>query len=77
MKTIKTLAAAAVLSALSFGAFAAQPSYNTASQTTYPSATFSVTDTEAGSNIQPGSQNTGRSTDDAFNAKTLVAGEWY
>ena len=77
MKTIKTLAAATVLSALSFGAFAAQPSYNTASQTTYPSATVSVTDTEAGSNIQPGSQNTGRSTDDAFNAKTLVAGEWY
>lgn len=34
MKTIKTLAAATVLSALSFGAFAAQPSYNTASQTT-------------------------------------------
>lgn len=77
MKKIKILAAATVLSALSFGAFAAQPSYNTASQTTYPSATFNAADIEAGSNIQPGLQNTGRSTDDAFDVHTLVAGEWY
>ncbi|SFQ98269.1 MULTISPECIES: hypothetical protein [unclassified Enterobacter] len=76
MNTIKTVAAAAVLSALSFGAFAA-PVYNTVSDTSKPTASFHATDIEAGSNIQPGAQSTGRSMDDAFDAHTLVAGEWY
>lgn len=76
MNTIKTVAAAAVLSALSFGAFAT-PVYNTVSDTSKPTASFHATDIEAGSNIQPGAQSTGRSMDDAFDAHTLVAGEWY
>nr|WP_318381917.1 hypothetical protein [uncultured Enterobacter sp.] len=77
MNTLKTVAAATVLSALSFGVFAATPAYNTASDTNKPTASFHATDIEAGSNIQPGAQSTGRSMDDAFNVKTLVAGEWY
>lgn len=77
MKTFKTIAAAAVLSALSFGVFAADTAYTPASDTTKPSATFQAKDIEAGSNIQPGAPSTGRSADDAFNVKMLVAGEWY
>lgn len=77
MNTFKTVAAATVLSALSFGVFAAAPAYNIASDTTKPTASFHATDIEAGSNIQPGAQSTGRSMDDAFDAHTLVAGEWY
>ncbi|TNV22138.1 hypothetical protein FH968_04500 [Buttiauxella sp. B2] len=83
MKTIKYTAAAVVLSVVSFGAFAAQPaatttlaSTTTAAQTE-PSATWHATDIEAGSNIQPAAQSTGRSMDDAFDVHTLVAGEWY
>ena len=69
MKNIKIATAAVVLSALSFGVFAATPAnQSTASH---------VTTVEAGSNIAPGAQSTGRSTDDAFNVHTLVAGEWY
>ena len=83
MKTIKYTAAAAVLSVISFGAFAAQPATtttltsNTATTQTAPSSTWHATDIEAGSNIQPGAQSTGRSMDDAFDVHTLVAGEWY
>lgn len=83
MKTIKYTATAVVLSVISFGAFAAQPTTTTtlasttvATQTT-PSNTWHATDIEAGSNIQPGAQSTGRSMDDAFDVHTLVAGEWY
>lgn len=83
MKNIKYIAATLVFSVISFGAFAAQPVTTTtvASSTTAlqtgPSATWHATDIEAGSNIQPGAQSTGRSMDDAFNVHTLVAGEWY
>lgn len=83
MKTIKYTATAVVLSVISFGAFAAQPTTTTtlASTTvatqTAPSNTWHATDIEAGSNIQPGAQSTGRSMDDAFDVHTLVAGEWY
>lgn len=75
MKTIKYIAAATILSVLSFGAFAAQTITATAVQA--PSQTQHATDIEAGSNIAPGAQSTGRSMDDAFNVYTLVAGEWY
>ena len=75
MKNIKYAAVAVVLSVVSFGAFAAQPTTATRTQTA-PSATWNVSDVEAGSNIQPGALSTGRSTDDAFNVHTLVAGEW-
>lgn len=68
MKKIKTAAVAVVLSALSFGVFAAQPAA-TASQT-------NITNIEAGSNMVPVSQSTQGSNDNAFNAHTLVAGEW-
>ena len=66
MKKIKTAAAAAmVLSALSFGVFAAdRTGISTAS------------DVEAGSIIAPASQSTGQSMNDAFDVHTLVAGEW-
>mgnify|MGYP000896336034 FL=1 len=77
MKRFKTIAAAAVLSALSFGVFAADAAYIPASDTSKPTASFHAKDIEAGSNIQPGAQSTGRSADDAFNVETLVAGEWY
>lgn len=76
MKTFKTIAAAAVVSALSFGVFAADAAYIPASDTSKPTS-FHAKDIEAGSNIQPGAQSTGRSADDAFNVETLVAGEWY
>ncbi|MDZ7321223.1 hypothetical protein N4G41_06190 [Kosakonia sacchari] len=70
MKKIKTAAVAVVLSALSFGVFAAQPAA-TASQTN-----TNITNIEAGSNMVPVSQSTQGSNDTAFNAHTLVAGEW-
>lgn len=80
MKNIKIATAAIMLSALSFGVFAAEPA-------TQPASTSHVTtaqhigisnahDVEAGSNIAPGSQSTGQSMDDAFNVHTLVAGGW-
>lgn len=75
MKTINYIAAASILSVVSFGAFAAQPATSAATQSTVK--TSHVTTVEAGSNIAPGSQSTGRSMDDAFNVHTLVAGEWY
>lgn len=74
MKKIKTAAAAMVLSALSFGVFAAdnatQPASNANIGITHAS------DVEAGSNIAPGSQSTGQSMNDAFDVHKLVAGEW-
>lgn len=73
MKNIKIATAAVVLSALSFGAFAATPATTAVNQT----SVSHVTTVEAGSNIAPGALSTGRSTDDAFNVHTLVAGEWY
>lgn len=73
MKNIKIASAAIVLSALSFGVFAATPATTTVNQT----PVSHVTTVEAGSNIAPGAQSTGRSMDDAFNVHTLVAGEWY
>ncbi|WP_407731155.1 hypothetical protein ACJJVG_12710 [Pseudocitrobacter faecalis] len=77
MKNIKTATAAAVLSALSFGVFAAEPATPSASTpVTQHVGITSAHDFEAGSNIAPGSQSTGHSMDDAFNVHTLVAGEW-
>lgn len=73
MKNIKIATAAVVLSALSFGVFAATPATTAVNQT----SANHVTTVEAGSNIAPGASSTGRSTDDAFNVHTLVAGEWY
>lgn len=63
MKTITTTAAALVISALSFSAFAAQ-------------STNHITTIEAGSNMVPGTHVVKGSNDAAFNAHTLVAGEW-
>lgn len=81
MKNIKIASVAIVLSALSFGVFAAEPATQPASFTKVATVQHvgisSAYDVEAGSNIAPGSQNTGRSMDDAFNVHTLVAGEWY
>ena len=81
MKNIKIASVAIVLSALSFGVFAAEPATQPVSSTKVATVQHvgisSAYDVEAGSNIAPGSQNTGRSMDDAFNVHTLVAGEWY
>lgn len=76
MQNIKIATAAAVLSALSFGVFAAEPATQSASPATPQIGISSAADVEAGSNIAPGSQSTGHSMDDAFNVYTLVAGEW-
>lgn len=77
MKNIKIATAAAVLSALSFSVFAAEPATPSASTpVTQHVGITSAHDVEAGSNIAPGSQSTGHSMDDAFNVHTLVAGEW-
>jgi ABC-type oligopeptide transport system substrate-binding subunit len=73
MNMMKTTAAAVVLSALSFGAFAAETATDTR---TAPSSTWNVKDVEAGSNIQPGAASTGQSMNDAFDVHKLVAGEW-
>ena len=73
MKNRKIAGAAVVLSALSFGVFAATPATAAIQQ----SPANQKTTVEAGSNIAPGAQSSGRSTDDAFNVRTLVAGEWY
>ncbi|MDY1035428.1 hypothetical protein [Lelliottia sp. CFBP8978] len=75
MNKIKTTAAALVLSALSFGAFAADQVNQPASDTTQIGITH-ASDVEAGSNIAPGSQSTGQSMNDAFDVHKLVAGEW-
>lgn len=81
MKTIKYIAAATILSVLSFGAYAAQPAATTAvpvaTATQASSPAWHATDIEAGSNMLPTSDSTGRSMDDAFDVHTLVAGEWY
>ncbi|MDV5356350.1 hypothetical protein HF650_10250 [Kosakonia sp. SMBL-WEM22] len=66
MKTITTTAAALVISALSFSAFAAQS----------VQSTNRITTIEAGSNMIPGTHGVKGSNDAAFNAHTLVAGEW-
>ena len=81
MKNIKIASAAILLSALSFGVFAAEPATQHARSTaTVKTAQHvgisSAYDVEAGSNIAPGSQSTGQSMDDAFNVHTLVAGDW-
>lgn len=76
MKNIKIASAAAVLSALSFGVFAAEPASQPATPVTTQIGISSATDVEAGSNIAPGSQSTGHSMDDAFDVHKLVAGEW-
>lgn len=77
MKNMKIATAAAVLSALSFGVFAAEPATPATSHpATERVGITSAHDVEAGSNIAPGSQSTGHSMDDAFNVHTLVAGEW-
>lgn len=75
MKKIKNTAAAMVLSALSFGVFAADD----ASQVGMTHAS----DVEAGSNIapgapsiEPGAPSTGQSMNDAFDVHKLVAGKW-
>lgn len=76
MNNIKTASAAIVLSALSFGAFAAEPVTATYADNTSRVGITQASDVEAGSNIAPGSQSTGQSMNDAFNVHTLVAGEW-
>lgn len=86
MKNIKIASAAILLSALSFGVFAAEPASQPASTTDTTVTTAaaqqqhigisSAYDVEAGSNIAPGSQSTGHSMDDAFNVYTLEAGGW-
>jgi hypothetical protein len=76
MNKITTATAAMVLSALSFGVFAADAVYDSASNTDTQIGITKASDVEAGSNIAPGSQSTGQSMDDAFNVHKLVAGEW-
>ncbi len=75
MKKIKTATAAMVLSALSFGVFAADNT-QPASDVNSPIGIAKASDVEAGSNIAPGSQSTGQSMNDAFDVHKLVAGEW-
>lgn len=72
MKTINALAAVIALSAMSFGAMAAQPATATTANNQCQACAI-----EAGSNIAKTSDSTGRTMDDAFNVYTLVAGEWY
>lgn len=76
MNKIKNAAAAMVLSALSFGVFAADTATPPASDTTNQIGITRASDVEAGSNIAPGSQSTGQSMNDAFDVHKLVAGEW-
>ena len=76
MNKIKNAAAAMVLSALSFGVFAADSVTPPASDTTNQIGITRASDVEAGSNIAPGSQSTGQSMNDAFDVHKLVAGEW-
>ncbi|MEG5693264.1 hypothetical protein [Enterobacter quasihormaechei] len=76
MKTIKTVTAAMVLSALSFGVFAADNMTQPASDANSQIGITNASDVEAGSNIAPGSQSTGQSMNDAFDVHKLVAGEW-
>jgi hypothetical protein len=76
MNKIKNAAAAMVLSALSFGVFAADSVTQPASDTTNQIGITRASDIEAGSNIAPGSQSTGQSMNDAFDVHKLVAGEW-
>ena len=76
MNIITTATAAMVLSALSFGVFAADAVYDSASNTNSQIGITKASDVEAGSNIAPGSQSTGQSMDDAFDVHKLVAGEW-
>lgn len=76
MKTIKTATAAMVLSALSFGVFAADNMTQSASDANSQIGITNASDVEAGSNIAPGSQSTGQSMNDAFDVHKLVAGEW-
>lgn len=76
MNKIKNAAAAMVLSALSFGVFAADSVTQPASDTTNSIGITRASDVEAGSNIAPGSQSTGQSMNDAFDVHKLVAGEW-
>lgn len=70
MNNTKTAAAAVVLSALSFGVFAAEP------VTAASHNNSDITTVEAGSNMVRGSHVTQGTNDAAFNAHTLVAGEW-
>ena len=65
-----------VLSALSFGVFAADSVTPPASNTPDAIGITHASDVEAGSNIAPGSQSTGQSMNDAFDVHKLVAGEW-
>ncbi|MEG5380375.1 hypothetical protein UXP84_14290 [Enterobacter hormaechei] len=76
MKKIKTATAAMVLSALSFGVFAADNMAPPASDVNGQIGITKASDVEAGSNIAPGSQSTGQSMNDAFDVHKLVAGEW-
>ncbi|MBM7013446.1 hypothetical protein JTL32_03610 [Enterobacter cloacae] len=76
MKTIKTATAAMVLSALSFGVFAADNITQPASDANSQIGITNASDVEAGSNIAPGSQSTGQSMNNAFDVHKLVAGEW-
>lgn len=76
MKKIKTAAAAMVLSALSFGVFAADDVTQPVSDANSQIGITKASDVEAGSNIAPGSQSTGQSMNDAFDVHKLVAGEW-
>ncbi|MGY5367524.1 hypothetical protein ACXGQP_09245 [Enterobacter oligotrophicus] len=76
MKKIKTAAAAIVLSALSFGVFAADAETTPASDANSQIGMTKASDVEAGSNLAPGSQSTSQSMNDAFDVHKLVAGEW-
>ena len=76
MKKINTATAAMVLSALSFGVFAADNMTQPASDANSQIGITNASDVEAGSNIAPGSQSTGQSMNDAFDVHKLVAGEW-
>lgn len=76
MNKIKNAAAAMVLSALSFGVFAADSVTQPASDTSNQIGITRASDVEAGSNIAPGSHSTGQSMNDAFDVHKLVAGEW-
>lgn len=76
MKKIKTATAAVVLSALSFGVFAADNVAKPTGDATSQIGITKASNVEAGSNIAPGSQSTGQSMNDAFDVHKLVAGEW-
>jgi len=75
MKTMKSIGLAGLLLSFSIVVFAS-PSNTAQVNVDKTIVHHTPSDIEAGSNMAPGAQSTGRGMDDAFDVHTLVAGEW-